>query len=67
MSEKIMNGKVLEVSEDGNLIVQYRDSRKIKVSSKYCSVPAKRYIGNFYTFKPEDIICEIVELPSNAS
>ena len=62
MNKDIIYGMVKGVSQDGNLEIEMDNGRKLKVSSKYCSVPAARYIGQFYSFKSENIISEIIEI-----
>ena len=52
-------GQVLRVSGSGDLVLEKEDGTVLTVSSRWCSVPAERYIGKFYTYDPaKDIIQE---------
>lgn len=55
-NKSFLFGKVINVSGDGNLIIRMENEELLEVDPKYCSVPAKNYIGDYYTFPPSDII-----------
>lgn len=51
-------GKVIKVSNDGNLIIRMGNEQLLEVDPKYCSILAENYVGDYYTFLPSDIINE---------